>query len=153
MKLKWCLFTLLLASPVQAYDCMSNCTEAAKHRVNLPCPTWDKPGRTCPNVVFDPAEKALCETQREASCKVFEDIYDYVKDKVRPELEKNFNARTWQKADEEDKEQEYDIQCRAAGVAICAAIGAEFGGPWGAALSGSVGLFVSTRLCEQSKSW
>lgn len=153
MKLKWFLLPLLMSTPLNAWDCSTNCSDVATHRVWLPCPTWEKPGRTCPNDVFDPGLKATCEIQREASCNFFEEVYGWVKDKVKPELEKSFNQEAWIRADQEDKETEYDNQCRAAGIAICAAIGAQIGGPYGAGLSGAVGLFVSTRLCEQSKSW
>jgi len=153
MKLTWILLSTFLSAPLYAYDCTTNCTEAAMHRTWLPCPTWKNPGRTCPNDVFDPPLKAACELQKEASCKVYEEIYTWVKEKVQPELQKSFNQEAWTTAREEDKEQEYDIQCRAAGVAICAALGSQIGGPYGAGLSGAVGLFVSARLCEQSKSW
>ena len=153
MRLRVLLLLLFTATTAYGYDCSSNCTEAATHMMRRPCPTGRDPFRMCDRPILNPIEKGLCETQREFSCNLWNSAADYAHDKVKPLLEGTFNHQAWVKADEDDKEKEYDIQCQAAGVAACAALGSQLGGPWGAAVSGSVGLFVSTRICDQSKSW
>ena len=136
-----------------SYDCATNCSQAAMHTVWTPCPTMRKPFRNCANAGYDPADKGVCEVAREASCKIWNGAVSYASSKVKPILQGRFNHGAWMQAAETGHTADYDTQCQAAGVAACAALGAELGGPWGAGLSGSIGLFVSTRICEQSKAW
>jgi hypothetical protein len=80
-------------------------------------------------------------------------IYDAYSGEIKNLLKIHFNHATWAAAEANHDQQSYLGECEAAGVSIAAAVGAKVGGPYGAALSGAVGVFVSDRLCEQSETW
>lgn len=101
----------------------------------------------------EPGTYAACEVAKAASCKLWKEIQHAVEGEVRAVLEPNFNQRTYEDAEKEGRQKEYMAKCEAAGIAICAALGAKYGGVWGAALSGAAGTFISWRLCEQSMRW
>lgn len=132
-----------------AYDCNTDCGNAAEF--TYPCPTFSNPGRKCTG--RDPGIYATCETAKAVSCSLWAEVENALGGRIRAALEPTFNAASYKTAEEEGKEREYLALCESAGVSICAAIGAEYGGPYGAALSGAAGVFISYRLCEQSRHW
>jgi len=137
----------LVSSVALGYDCNSDCSGGG---YSYPCPNWNNPGKMChgdlPN---DPA----CLTAKEASCQIWEGAVNFAEPKVRPLLEGKFNHNTWAAAQANGSTDQYEASCVAAGVTAFGVLGAELGGPWGGALTGAVGTFVSFRLCDQSKSW
>lgn len=132
-----------------AFDCNSDCGKAAEFR--YPCPTFGNPGRMCRG--REPVEYAACESAKVASCKIWNGAVDYASDKLKPMLQGRFNAGSWAQAEASGTGTEYMASCVAAGVAAATILGTELGGPWGSAMSGAVGTFVSFRICEQSRSW
>lgn len=135
----------LSASSAFADDCSTDCGDAAEFR--YPCGI----GRWCTG--RNPTRYATCETAKAASCQIWDGAVGYVVPRIRPMLEGSFNASRWQAAVQEGSPDAYMTQCMAAGIAACGALGAELGGPWGGVISGALGVFVSARACEQSKSW
>lgn len=54
----------------QGITCETNCSHLCdRGTIKVPCPTWRKPTRTCPQVVIDPVCKTTCETEREFHCR------------------------------------------------------------------------------------
>ena len=143
------ILSLGLGSLGLAYDCNSDCHEEAKFRYR--CPTVSNPGRKCTGV--NPAKKAACEADKAVSCGLWESIYDHFAGQIKDSLKGSFNAQTYAKAVDDGEEAEYLALCQTAGVSVCVALGASYGGPWGAALSGAAGTFISYRLCHQSRAW
>jgi hypothetical protein len=141
--------SLITASISYGYDCNSDCGKAAQFK--YPCPTFGKPHRMCKG--RDPVEYSACETVKMASCKMWEGAVDFAKDKMKPILRDRFNAGTWANAEGSGQQQEYMASCVAAGVSAAAILGTELGGPWGSAMGGAIGTFVSFRICEQSRTW
>jgi hypothetical protein len=139
----------LLSTSALGFDCNSDCGAAA--RFKYPCPTFGNPGRMCRGT--EPVEYAACESVKAASCKLWNGAVGAVGHKIRPYLESRFNAGTWAQAQANGGETDYMASCVAAGVSACTLAGTELGGPWGAAMSGAIGTFVSFRVCEQSRSW
>lgn len=153
MKLLGSLLTAMLATtaaaPAFAYQCDDDCGHIARFR--YPCPTFSNPGRKCTG--RDPVQYGACETAKAASCEIWRGAVNYAAPRMRPLMEGEFNAGSWRAAVESDKETEYMTKCQAAGVAAAAALGAQLGGPWGAGVTGGIGLFVAYQVCEQSRSW
>lgn len=143
------LATALLSTSALAYDCNTDCGDVASF--NYPCPTWRNPRRTCKG--REPAIYASCQAAKALSCEVWQGAVDYALPRMRPHMEGSFNANTWAAAVQDGSPDAYMSQCMAAGVGICGALGAQLGGPWGGVISGALGVFVSARACEQSKSW
>jgi hypothetical protein len=154
MKTKWALSWALalgsLSPQAMAWDCQTDCGRVAAFR--YPCPTLRNPRRTCEG--REPGTFAACTSAKVASCQIWEGAVDYAVPRIKPHMEGQFNAETWAAAQREGSPDAYMSQCIAAGSAVCAALGTELGGgPWGGVISGAVGVFVSARACEQSKSW
>jgi hypothetical protein len=147
--MKRILFSLLLSTNAFGYDCNSDCGKAAEFK--YPCPTFGNPGRKCKG--REPVEYAACETVKLASCKMWDGAVDYASGKLKPILQGRFNAGTWAQAEASGTGTEYMASCVAAGVAGATILGTELGGPWGSAMSGAIGTFVSFRICEQSRAW
>lgn len=137
------------AGPALADDCATDCGDAASY--TYPCPTPRNPHRRCEG--RNPVRYASCEVAKAASCQIWEGAVGYVVPRIKPLMEGSFNASRWAAAQQEGSPDAYMSQCMAAGVAACGALGAQLGGPWGGVVSGALGVFVSARACEQSKSW
>jgi hypothetical protein len=101
----------------------------------------------------EPIEYAACETAKAASCKIWDGAVNFASGKLKPMLEDRFNSETWASAEASGNGTEYMASCVAAGVAAATILGTELGGPWGSAMSGAIGTFVSFRICEQSRTW
>ena len=101
----------------------------------------------------DPVRYSACESAKAVSCKLWKKIERAVAGEVKAALKPNFNHRTYARAEDDGRTREYMAKCEAAGIAVCSALGAKYGGVWGAALSGAAGAFISWRLCEQSQRW
>lgn len=143
-------FLFLVSFPVYAgIDCNTNCESWAGF--NYPCPNWRNPRKMCRGT--EPNTYAMCATAKVASCQVWAQAVDFVSEKVKPLLEKDFNAQVWAQATSEGERSEYMIKCEAAFVAAAAALGSQLGGPWGAAVTGGVGVFVGFQICNQSTKW
>ena len=143
---------LLLVVGVQnasAWDCNTDCGAAAKFR--YPCPTFGNPGRKCDG--RNPTVYAACSTDQAVSCRLWESIEASVHHDLQTVLEPNFNHHTYAAAEADGQQNYYMGECQAAAIATCSAIGAKLGGPWGAALSGAAGVFISYRICDQSQKW
>lgn len=140
---------MVLASQAYGWDCDSDCGHSARFR--FPCPTFGKPHRMCNG--RDPATYSACETAKFASCQLWEGAVGLTQDKIKPMLQGTFNSGTWAAAQENGTTNDYMASCVAAGVSAAAIAGAELAGPWGPAIGGSIGTFVSFRICEQSRSW
>jgi hypothetical protein len=140
---------VLVPSVGYGYDCNSDCGLIASF--NYPCPTFRKPGRKCQG--RNPATYLTCESAKAVSCKLWQSAVDYAEPRMKPFLIGEFNAEKWKMAEENGTTDVYMAYCTAAGIGACSALGAELGGPWGAALSGSIGTFVSWKVCDQSKKW
>ncbi len=138
-----------ISSPAMAVDCDSDCGQIASF--TYPCPTPRKPWRKCEG--REPTVWASCQAAKSTSCELWSAALDFARDKIKPHLEGRFNSRTWMRAQIEGKEEEYMLNCVAAGVAVCGALGTELSGPWGGAVTGGLGTFVSWRLCKQSQAW
>lgn len=152
MRIAKALLTVLVvtASPqALADDCSTDCGAAAAFR--YPCPTFGNPGRKCTG--RNPARYASCETAKRLSCQIWDGAVNYATPRIRPMLEGTFNAGSWRAASENGDAGKYMAECIAAGVAACGALGVQLGGPWGGVISGAMGVFVSDRICEQSKAW
>jgi hypothetical protein len=140
---------LSLSSIGYGWDCDSDCGKSARFR--YPCPTFGNPGRKCDG--RDPATYTACETAKFASCQIWDGAVGAVSGKIKPMLQGTFNSGTWAHAENTGTTGDYMASCVAAGVSACAILGAELAGPWGPAIGGSIGTFVSFRVCEQSRSW
>ncbi len=145
------LMGLAISTVAMAIDCNSDCGEIASFR--YPCPTFSNPGRQCDG--RDPGTYAACEVTKAASCELFQGLQNAIGGQVKDALKPNFNAQTFAAAVESGPhgDEEYLAKCEAAGIAICAGIGAQIGGPYGAAASGAAGVFVAYQLCHQSETW
>lgn len=139
----------LCATPALAYDCNTSCDDVASFR--YPCPTWNDLGRKCTG--REPQTWAVCQLAKEASCRIWEQAVAKAGPVLRPRLENQFNRNSWESAERNGTTNDYTTSCVAAGVAACGAAGGELGGPWGAAIAGGIGTFVSFRICSQSQSW
>lgn len=137
------------AGEAVAVQCDTDCGRVAAFK--YPCPSVRKPYRKCEG--REPAVWSSCQTVKFASCEVWEKAVDAATPKLRPHLERRWNRHTWQHAEATGGADEYMATCVAAGVAVAAASGTELGGPWGGAVSGGLGTFVSWRICDQSKKW
>ena len=147
--MKKILLSFLISTKAFGFDCNSDCGKAAEFR--YPCPTFGNPGRMCRG--REPVEYAACESAKVASCQVWNGAVAAVSHKIKPMLESRFNAGSWAQAEASGTGTEYMASCVAAGVAACSILGTELGGPWGAAMTGAIGTFVSFRICEQSRTW
>jgi hypothetical protein len=147
--MKRVIIGLMLATNAYGFDCNSDCGKAAEFK--YPCPTFGNPGRKCKG--REPVEFASCETVKLASCKMWNGAVDFASGKLKPMLEGRFNAGSWAAAETNGTQPEYMASCVAAGVAASTILGTELGGPWGSAMSGAIGTFVSFRICEQSRTW
>lgn len=132
-----------------AWDCNADCDQAS--RSSYPCPTFRNPRRRCP--MTDHFTRSACILQKEASCKLWNEVAEGIAGKMRPYLEGQFNAATWRDAEEKHEEDKYMLLCQGAGIAACGALGAELGATWGAVVGGAGGAFASYKVCLQSKSW
>lgn len=132
-----------VVTPVLATDCDTDC--GAKARFTYPCPTLRNPGRKCTGK--NPIIYGACETERAIACDNF--LTGPLLEKAKSLLSKNFNATVWSQSNPDV----YMVECYIAAEGIMTLIGGEVGGPYGAAISGGVGLFVAHRLCEQSTKW
>jgi hypothetical protein len=130
---------LCVAENGLSWDCMTDCD----HFIDRP---WWRRGH---------ASRAACLARKSATCKFHKNLVAFFSPRVKPHLFKHFNNTKWLKAVANDRETEYMTQCIAAGVAACGAAAATLGSgnPWAAAVGGGVGVFVSTQICHQSKSW
>ncbi len=126
-----------------ATDCNTDC--GAKARFTYPCPTLRNPGRKCTGK--NPVIYGACEVERAVACDNF--LTQELFDKAKSLLSKNFNATVWSQSNPDV----YMAECYIAAESIITLIGAEVGGPYGAAIAGGAGLFVAHRLCEQSTKW
>ena len=79
------------AKTTLGYDCNSDCGAQAAFRYR--CPTFGNPGRMCDG--RNPAKFAACETDKEVSCQLWENIENSVHDRLKRVLESRYNARTW----------------------------------------------------------
>jgi hypothetical protein len=147
--MKRLILGLMLSANAYGFDCNSDCGKAAEFR--YPCPTFKNPGRKCKG--REPVEYASCETVKLASCKMWNGAVDFASGKLKPMLQGRFNAGSWAQAETSGTQPEYMASCVAAGVAASTILGTELGGPWGSAMSGAIGTFVSFRICEQSRTW
>jgi hypothetical protein len=147
--MKRVIFGLMISANAYGFDCNSDCGAAARFR--YPCPTFGNPGRMCDG--REPVEYAACESAKVASCKIWAGAVDFASGKLKPMLEDRFNSGTWASAEASGNGTEYMASCVAAGVAGATILGTELGGPWGSAMSGAIGTFVSFRVCEQSRTW
>lgn len=146
---RWALIGFLIAQSAYAWDCDSDCGHSSSFR--YPCPTFGNPGRMCSG--RDVVTFSACESAKFASCQIWNGAVDFASGKIKPMLQGQFNAGTWSAAQQNGTTNDYMASCVAAGVAACSILGTELGGPWGSALSGAIGTFVSFRICEQSQSW
>lgn len=137
---------------VSAYagiDCNTDCESWAGF--NYPCPNLRNPRKMCKGT--EPTTYAMCATAKVASCELWQKAADSIEAKVKPMMIDSFNAQVWAQATSDGERTEYMIKCEAAFVAISAALGAELGGPWGAAVTGGIGTFVGFQICNQSTKW
>jgi len=146
--------SVLFVSSGYAYggvDCSTDCARKASFR--YPCPTVRNPGRKCEG--REPTTYLACETTKKTSCELWQGALRAVAPRLKDMLSGTFNAGSWAAATEGGDEdmKEYMIKCESAGVAACAALGAAYGGPWGAGLSGAIGVFVAYEVCNQSTRW
>jgi hypothetical protein len=139
----------LAASTAQAWDCNADCDQAS--RTYFRCPTFKNPQRRCP--MTDHFTRSACLVQKAASCKLWQSAVDFASDKVKPHLVGEFNTNTWQAAVEEGTQDAYMAKCELAGISAMAGLGSYLGGPWGASLSGAIGVFASFQICRQSTRW
>ena len=150
MRILSLVFGMLLSTlAFGGVDCNTNCESWAGF--NYPCPNWRNPTKVCKGV--EPTSYAMCASAKVASCELWQAALNFATDKIKPMLEKDFNAQVWAQATTDGERTEYMIKCEAAFVAASAALGAELGGPWGAAVTGGVGTFVGFQICNQSTKW
>ena len=130
-------------------DCNTNCESWAGF--NYPCPNLRTPRKMCKGT--EPTSYAACSAGKVASCQMWNQAVDVITDKIKPMLIDSFNSQTWSEAIDHGETSEYMIKCEAAFIAAAAALGAQLGGPWGAAVTGGVGTFVGFQICNQSTKW
>lgn len=144
-KLKLVAALLFIGGAAFGYDCDTDCGRAAQFR--YPCPTPTNPGRKCTGK--NPAKYVACETDKAASCRLWEEAASFFEPVVKPHLVHRFNASTY----DPNHHQEYVVECTAAAVAVLAAVGSTYGPPWGTLAGGAAGFFVGKRICIQSTKW
>ena len=142
-KSKSIILAMGVGTQALATDCNTDC--GAKARFTYPCPTLRNPGRKCTGK--NPVIYGACEVERAVACDNF--LTQELFDKAKSLLSKNFNATVWSQSNPDV----YMAECYIAAESIITLIGAEVGGPYGAAIAGGAGLFVAHRLCEQSTKW
>jgi hypothetical protein len=143
--------TIAASTPAQAWDCNADCDQASE--ASFPCPTLRKPWRKCKGT--DHFTRTACLAQKAASCKLWNSAADFATDKLKPHLVGEFNSNSWAAAVEggETEKEKYMAKCEVAGVMACGILGSYLAGPWGAALSGGLGVFVAWKTCQQSTVW
>lgn len=131
------LFTLI-SSNAMAWDCDSNCDKYIKSKF-----WWKR----------DYATRAMCLTDKAASCKFWNGAVDFFAAKVKPMIKSEYNREKYEEAKYSGEEAQYMSLCTGAATASLAVIGTSYGGPWGAVIGGAGGAFVSYQICKQSTKW
>ena len=128
---KTLLALTLSASTAYGVNCQTDCKKKATISYRYPCGVSWKGVKNCRGRTLEPTAYFACTSIKESACLTQQYLYQKFAGEVQSHLEPHFNSDTWEAAVENGETQEYLAKCEAAGVAICAAIGAEIGGPWG----------------------
>ena len=123
-----------------AYDCNTNCHDAAKYVVNTPFGHVTN---------YNPLLEASCNGDKEISCELWNQAFHVSLGEFKSRLRDKFNAHISQNLDPDF----YMALCLWKAKQIGVAVGAALGEPWDALINGPAGDLVLGLVCEASRNW